>query len=363
MFALLVFIDQNSSQSVVQDINRYQRENVVNKEVSVENVILQDDLNTDNILLGAQEKQDNNDHILKQYIFVEDAYSNNVIVIDTDGNIVKRIKTGRNPHDIAVSPDNRYVATANFSGNSVSIIDTAKLEKIADVYTGLGAHGVVFDRSGKYLYVVNSLENTMSIIEIESLPDINTKKIYVNKYPEYVGVTYDNKYIFIVNLSEKGLVTVLRNKGFDSEVEKTVYLNTDTHGFSISPDSNMIVFTNMEGRNVFMVSGDDFAVRRNIDVKVSTELAAFKTDNEIWMTNIYKPYVYIYDLLANKITGRIRVGSMPHGVFFNRNRNMAVVPLYDSGYLVFLDTNTRKEIKRVNIGKNLHNAVVVDIMI
>ena len=323
---------------------------------------MQNDLNTDNIFPDAQEVRDDNDHVSKQYIFVEDAYSNNVVVIDTEGNIVKRIKTGKNPHDIAVSPDNRYVATANFASNSVSIIDTVKLENIADVYTGRGAHGVVFDRSGRYIYVVNSLENTMSIVNIENLSDINTRKIYVNKYPEYVGVTYDNKYIFVVNLSEKGLITVLRNKGLNSEIAKTLYLNTDTHGFSMSPDSNMIMFTNMEDRNVFIVSGDDFTVKRNIDVKVSTELAAFRSDDEIWMTNIDNPYVYIYDVLSNRITGRIRVGPMPHGVFFNRSRDMAFVPLYDSGYLVFLDTNTRKEVKRINIGKNLHNAVVVDIM-
>ena len=57
----------------------------------------------------------------------------NVQVIDTDSyKVVKTIPTGAGAHNVTFSPDGKLAFIANLGTNSITIIDTASKEKLAD---------------------------------------------------------------------------------------------------------------------------------------------------------------------------------------------------------------------------------------
>ncbi len=308
-------------------------------------------------------QQTNKTAIKKEYLFIEDAFSNKVVVLDMFGNKIKDIYVGKNPHDIAVSPDNKYVAVANFGDGTVSLIDTTEMQVKKNIYTGEGTHGVVFDRKSKFLFVANSISGTLTVLSLDRFPDeINRKDIIIGKYPEYVGITVDNKYIFTTNLSGSGSVTIISNNGLNSKIYKTLKLGIDPHGWAVSPDGKKIIITNLGSSTTYMLSSKDFSVIAEIDTGTATELASFKNNQELWTTEINSEFLNIIDVDRKSIVDKIRVGNMPHGVFFSKDKEIAFVPLYESGDLVIIDTKNKNIKKKVNIGKHLHNAVVVSII-
>src|ERR1700722_16548453 len=57
----------------------------------------------------------------------------------------------------------------NEKGNSVSVIDTDKLEVIATIKTGQRPRGVEVSRDGKFVYVAVGDDDTVQIIDTKSL--------------------------------------------------------------------------------------------------------------------------------------------------------------------------------------------------
>ncbi len=297
----------------------------------------------------------------KELVFVEDAQNNEVIVLTTQGEIIKRIKVGKEPHDIAVSPNKKWVATGNFKDGTVSIINTFTLALERNLKTGEGAHGVAFDLKGRFLFVANAREDTLSVIDIENLEEgqIKQEKIKIGGFPEYVGVTKDNSKIFTTNLAGQGFVTVLENKGFDSKIIKNIDLGIDPHGWAISPDGSKIVITNIGSNFTYIVDSDTFEEIAHIDTGSETEFAAFRSKEELWVTNIGSNYITIINPEENKIVSKIEVGKTPHGISFSADKKFAFVPLYRPGEVVIIDAQKRKVAKKVKVGEKLHNLVVI----
>ncbi len=293
-----------------------------------------------------------------ELLFVEDAKNDQVIVLDLDGNIIKRISVGEKPHDIAISPDNKYIATGNNGDGTVSIIDTKILSEVKRVKTtGESVHGVVFAPDGKYLFVTNQTDNSLTIIETENFS--KEIEIPVGYFPEYVGITKDGSKVFTTNNGKGGSLTIVENNGFDSKVIKTLKIGIDPHGWAISPDGSKIVITNLGSNFTYILDSQTFEEKQHIDTGATSEFAAFKSNEELWITNIGADYVSIIDVPQNKILKQIEVGETPHGISFSLDRTRAFVPLYKPGEVVIIDANSQKVIGRKKVGKELHNSVVV----
>src|ERR1039458_10749352 len=58
---------------------------------------------------------------------------------------------------------------SNEKGNSVSVIDTDKMEVIATVKTGQRPRGIEVSRDGKFVYVAVGDDDTVQIIDTKSL--------------------------------------------------------------------------------------------------------------------------------------------------------------------------------------------------
>jgi len=297
------------------------------------------------------------DNISNELIFTEDGKNSMVIVLNFDGKIVKKIDVGKEPHDIAVSPDNKFVATANFGDGTVSIINTETLLIEKTIQTGKGAHGVVFDPRGNFLFVANAEDNTLSIIETALFTQ--QEKVKIGTFPEYVGITKDSSKVFTTNLGGDGSVSIIANDGFNSRLLKTIDLGIDPHGWAVSPDGNKIIITNLGSNFTYLLDAETFEEISHVDTGAATEFAAFKDDKELWVTDIGAHYVSIIDVEQNEVMEQIAVGETPHGISFSQDKTLAFVPLYNSGEVVIIDVEEREIVKKVKVGEELHNSVVV----
>ncbi len=64
---------------------------------------------------------------------------------------VAAIKVGREPHNLGVSPDGRWVATSDRRSGEVSVIDTQALTEVARIKLGRQTHDVAFSSDSRTL--------------------------------------------------------------------------------------------------------------------------------------------------------------------------------------------------------------------
>ncbi|MGI8944113.1 MAG: YncE family protein, partial [Qipengyuania sp.] len=84
-------------------------------------------------------------------LFVAGKFANMLSRVDlATGEETARVESCANPHELASSPDERYVALACYGGTSVDIFRTGDLGKLKSIELGENAqpHGIVWHSNG-----------------------------------------------------------------------------------------------------------------------------------------------------------------------------------------------------------------------
>jgi YVTN family beta-propeller protein len=79
--------------------------------------------------------------------------------------VVSKIPVGRLPHQMAVSPDGKYVAVNNRMANTTSIIDPIEMKELKRITVGKQPHGITFSADGSYLFVAHERDNYIAKID------------------------------------------------------------------------------------------------------------------------------------------------------------------------------------------------------
>lgn len=80
-----------------------------------------------------------------------------VSAIDTESlEVVARIETGRGRHELAASPEDRYLYVSNSADGTVSVVDVARLEKVADVAVGERPVSMAYSVVGRSLWLAHA---------------------------------------------------------------------------------------------------------------------------------------------------------------------------------------------------------------
>ena len=97
--------------------------------------------------------------------------------------------------------DGRYLWVGNDAreaGESgVTVIDTAKLERVAFVPTGPGHHEIGFSEDGRYAFVTNRDGGTVTVIEVQTLTRV--KDIETGEKPIALGYSPLGKALYVAD--------------------------------------------------------------------------------------------------------------------------------------------------------------------
>src|ERR1700759_1530422 len=99
--------------------------------------------------------------------YVSNEKGNSISVIDTDKmETVATIKTGQRPRGIEVTPDGKFVVVALGDDDKIQTFDTATREDAGDLPSGADPEQFVLDPAGKLLYVANENDSMVTIIDM-----------------------------------------------------------------------------------------------------------------------------------------------------------------------------------------------------
>ena len=105
----------------------------------------------------------------KLRVFVASESTDQVWVMEAtptgEFSLISKIPVGRMPHQMAVSPDGRWVAVNNRMANSTSIIDPINLKELIRIPVGKQPHGISFAPDGRFLYVGHERDTWIAKID------------------------------------------------------------------------------------------------------------------------------------------------------------------------------------------------------
>jgi YVTN family beta-propeller protein len=119
--------------------------------------------------------------------------------------VVATIAVGSGPSGIVVSPNNAFVYVANYSSNTVSVINTATNE-VTDITVGAQPEHVAITPDGRTLYVTNSVDGTVSAISTNS--NTVSAVLAVGHHPDGLAVNPKLQEAYVANYAD-GTVSII----------------------------------------------------------------------------------------------------------------------------------------------------------
>jgi DNA-binding beta-propeller fold protein YncE len=286
-----------------------------------------------------------------------------------DLTIVTSIKVGREPHNLGISPDGRWVATGDRRSGEVSVIDARTLVGVARLKLGRQTHDVAFTSDSRTLFVGHETETFVSVVEVGTWkvkaplkvgraqhdlslsPDDRELWFTVTNRPykpgdPRVGVVdlATGKVALIdtganahdVTLSPDGKVAWVTNSGFthipDSRVD---YLDTATRrllgsitvgkypfhspkrgrdGNAVPPTAAEMWFSDHGLRSIVAVSLADRRVVATVPVGVEPYHIAATAGGTLFVANNKSNTVTVVDGPRRAVLGTLKVPPRPHGL-------------------------------------------------
>lgn len=150
--------------------------------------------------------------------------------------IIAKIPVGRMPHQMAVSPDGRFVAVNNRMANTTSIIDPQTLKELVRIPVGKQPHGITWSPDSRTLYVAHERDSYMLAIEAGTW---KTSPLMVGT-PQHVlliSAAHPNELWFTVTNSSE--TDHLRLIDLETKQVTRVKIN-DVHDAYFTPDGSEI---------------------------------------------------------------------------------------------------------------------------
>ena len=245
-------------------------------------------------------------------IFVSLERGNEVVVLNPDMTVHKRIETSRRPRDMQfnLAQDKLYVACGD--DDSIDVIDLATLEVVDSIPTGPSPEVFTFSPDEKQIYVSNEEDSTMEIIDVASKTVI--ARVPTGAEPEGVIKSIDGKSVFVTS-EVADMVHVVDIA--TARVTKNIVVGTRPRRFVVTPDG--------------------------AELWVSDELSS-----EVHVINLAT--LEISEVLSFLPPGFRAEDVTPVGMAITRDGSKVIVSLGRANHVVFVDTKSREVLAYTLVG-------------
>ena len=308
-------------------------------------------------------------HSQSTKLYVTNSESDDITVIDLPSlRVTGSIKVGARVHGAAVQVDGKRLFTTIESENALKIIDTTQDKVIAAIKLTGRPNQCAATPDGRYVAVPIRDKNSLDIVDVGQEKVVKT--LPLNR-PHNTFDAGSNRYIFASSMGDQKVDVVdLQAMEYSAEIPvggvprpfvvssdgKTMYVAlSNLHGFvSVDIAERKII------RRVKIPAEHPHPKERPLEpIEVLTHGLALSPDwSELWVTSLLDNSLYIYDVKANKITGRVATGDGPNWVAFSPDGKYVCVSNTDSDDASIFDVKSRRELARLKVGKAPKRLVV-----
>jgi len=302
----------------------------------------------------------------------------------------------------------------NSRGEDVTVIDLNALKILDQFKLGDRVHGLAIDGSGRFLFATVESDHTLRVVDTSSDHVIAT--IPVTGRPNQCAVTLDGKYV-VVPIRDRDSVDIIDVQ--QRKVIKVLPLKVP-HNAVIFPGSNRLVFVSSmgdrainlidlstldysaklsvggvprpyvladDGRTIYVAESDlhgfvevsvpEKRVVRRVEIPSMNKtphprpyepietlthgLALSPDGRELWVTSLLDDSIYVYDVVAKRVTERLTTGDGPNWVSFSPDGKFVCVSNTDSQDVSIFDAKSHKELARIKTGGVPKRVLVADV--
>ena len=245
---------------------------------------------------------------------------------------IGRVQTGTGSHHIALTPDDKFLYAANQYGANLSVVDTATMQKVADIPVGEGPDYITPTMywDGKpidsnFMYVTVDGAKTIAVIDWRN--HTVAKQIPMPATAHGVNLTPDGKFVWLAGLAFKE-VWVIDNA--DQSIVTKLPINSSPIHISISPDSRYAYITTADN-DIYKVDTSNYQTLWHAKGTVIPAHTGLSPDGkELWTLNhgmdtTRYPFllggqpvegVQIWNTDDGSLAGEIPMEAMPHEIQF-----------------------------------------------
>ena len=215
-------------------------------------------------------------------LLVANKHSNTLSFIDPKTfKVVETIPTGPNPHEITVTPDQRYAYLSSYEppGNTISVIDLMQRKMIKQIPTGeyTRIHGAAMAPDGKHAYFTAG--QTGYVVEVDTKTNEITRAIPTHgKISHMVYVSPDGKYLFTANITSENVSVIDRASG---ELVTQIPCGPGCEGMAFTPDGKYLWAANQSAGTITIIDLSTFKPIETFECKGMPVRIRFTPDGEL----------------------------------------------------------------------------------
>ena len=277
--------------------------------------------------------------------------------------LVTKIPVGKLPHQMAVSPDGKYVAVNNRLGDSTSIIDPVAMKELVRIKVGKQPHGITFSPDSKTLFVAHERDTFIMRIEVGTWKPLPPIIVGSPQHVLTIGSKRPNLLLFTVtNSTEPDHL-----RAFDLEKGQIIKFKVqDVHDAYYTPDQSEIWssssgFLDRPSDRMVIYDPDTFAVKEEIHLganhypfhttKENQDGMYFLPDKSVMVLSDHKaPSLLWVDYKARKIVGETKgIGAQPFHTTYDPLGERILLTTNVDGMVNIIDVNTKLVVQKVPV--------------
>jgi PQQ-dependent catabolism-associated beta-propeller protein len=257
-----------------------------------------------------------------------------------------------------VTPADAYMAyVTNEKDNSVSVIDTDKLEVVKTAKVGQRPRGIVMSNDGKWIIICTSDDNDVKVYDAKTLEYV--KSLPSGPDPELLTLHPDGKRLYIAN-EDDNLVTVVDIQ--TSKVITEIPVGVEPEGMGMSPDGKVLVNTSETTNMAHFIDTTKHETFDNVLVDSRPRVAMFNSaQTQLWVSSEVGGTVTVINPADRKIITKInfeipgitREAIQPVGIRITKDDKIAFVALGPANRVAVIDTKTFKVLKYILVGQRV----------
>ena len=290
-------------------------------------------------------------------IFVLNSLDANISVIDPiTWKVVKTLPTGKEPHHLYLTPDEKSVIVANAASDSLTFIDprTAEIQRVVrntidpyhlrfspdmkwlvtvanrldhmDLYRWDGSNPSLVKRlpsaktpshiwiDSKSTTMYSTMQESNELVAVDLATQSMRWRVPTGSLPADVFGTPDDKYLLVANTG-----------GFDVQVfdisvnparlVKTIRTGEGAHAFRAMGDGKHVLVSNRVADTISRIDYTRLEVVGEYKAPGGPDCMEITHDGKLLVSSRWVKRMTVIDLASGKIERQVRVGKSPHGIW------------------------------------------------
>jgi YVTN family beta-propeller protein len=294
-------------------------------------------------------------------IFVLNSLDASVSVINpVDWTEKLRIPTGKEPHHIYMTPDEKSVIVANSAGDSLTFVNprTAEVQRV--VYGIIDPYHLQFSRDMKWFVTAANRLNHVDVYHWDGKDLKLAKRIATGKTPSHIWIDRTSTVAYVTMQDSDELIAVdLPTQTIRWRIA-TGPMPADVYG-AHNDQTLLVGLTGSDGVQVFDVAGPQPKLVGQIPTgKGAHAFRAAGDGKSVFVSNRVANSISRIDLSTLKVTATYAVPGGPDCMDVSADGKTLYVTSRWAKKLSVVDLASQKVVRQINVGRSPHGVWTLD---